>query len=346
MMPVSFRTALLAGIVVGCSVLWPSPSEAAEQLTTGDTARHQPQPFWVHYRAELALAAVILLGQAVLIATLLIMRDRRHRRMLDAELQRAELAHAARLATAGELGASIAHEISQPLFAILVNAEAGERLLAAEQPPLEEIRQLLGEIRRDNVRATEVIRKLRELLGKHSIEMQSLDVNDVVTGVLSFIAVTIRHRSVSILSELSARLPAIYGDRVQLGQVLMNLFMNAIDAVAEMPPERRRITVSTVSTDEGSVEVAVSDNGPGIAQEHLGQLFDPFFSTKREGMGLGLSIAQSIVQAHDGCLTAESSATGATFRFTIPAATPARAALCIPKPCDLALSPPRHPHHV
>jgi C4-dicarboxylate-specific signal transduction histidine kinase len=316
MMPATFRTTLLAVIAVGFAIFLPSPSEAA------DAAR--PQPFWVHYRTELALAAVVVLIQATLVATLLVMRDRRHKMMLKAELQRVELAHASRLATAGELSASIAHEISQPLFAILVNAKAGERLLAREPPPLEEIRQLLGEIRRDNERATEVIRKLRELLGKHRIEMQSLDVNDVVTSVLSFIAVTIRHRSVSILTELSARLPAIYGDRVQLGQVLMNLLMNAIDAMAEMPPERRRLTVSTASTDEGSVEVAVSDNGPGIAQEHLGQLFDPFFSTKREGMGLGLSIAQSIVEAHDGCLTAESSANGATFRFTIPAATPTR----------------------
>jgi C4-dicarboxylate-specific signal transduction histidine kinase len=262
------------------------------------------------------------------------------------------MAHASRLATAGELSASIAHEISQPLFAILVNAKAGERLLAEEQPPLEEIKQLLGEIRRDNERASEVIRKLRELLGKHRIEMQSLDVNDVVTGVLSFIAVTIRHRGVSILTELSARLPAICGDRVQLGQVLMNLFMNAIDAMAEMPPERRRLTVSTATTDEGSVEVAVSDNGPGIAQEHLGQLFDAFFSTKREGMGLGLSIAQSIVQAHDGCLTAESSADGATFRVTIPAATPARPralspiAHAIEETTTEERAAARHPRHV
>jgi C4-dicarboxylate-specific signal transduction histidine kinase len=283
---------------------------------------NEPPLYWVNYRMETMLAAVIVLGQAALIAALLVMRRRRHKMMLDAELQRAELAHAARLATVGELSASIAHEISQPLFAILVNAEAGERLLAAERPPLGEIKQLLGEIRRDNERANDVIRKVRELLGKHPAEMQSLDANDVVTGVLSFVAVTTRHRGVSILPELSARLPAIYGDRVQLEQVLMNLFMNAIDAMNEMPPERRRLTVSTASTDKESVEIVVRDNGPGIAQEHLGRLFDPFFSTKRAGMGLGLSIAKSIVQAHKGCLTAESSENGATFRFTIPAATP------------------------
>jgi signal transduction histidine kinase len=281
---------------------------------------YRPPSLWVQYRTQAILIAVIILAQAALIVALLMLRHVRRKAELEAERQRVELAHAARLATVGELSASIAHEISQPLFAIQVNAATGETLLAAERPSLAELKRLLAEIRRDDERATDVIRKLRELLSKRPSEMQLLHVNDVITGILSFIAGTTRHREVTVYTALTPELPPICGDRVQLEQVLMNLLMNAFDAMAEIPPVQRRLTVSTSTTEEGCVEVAVSDNGPGIPQALLGQLFDPFFSTKREGMGLGLSIAQSIVHAHRGCLWVESSTSGATFRFAIPPA--------------------------
>jgi signal transduction histidine kinase len=292
--------------------------------------------FWVRYATETILIALIVLGQAALITTLLMQRRQRRLAALEAERQNAELAHATRLATLGELSASIAHEINQPLFAILTNATVGEALLAAEHPRLTEIKKILGEIRRDDERASDVIRKLRELLQKRPVEMRPLDVNETMNSILQFLGATGRHRGVTIQTEPGAALPTIHGDRVQLEQVLLNLVMNAIEAMAESPLERRWVTVRTTENPEGWVEVSVSDHGPGIAPGLAEKLFDPFFTTKREGMGLGLSIARSIVQAHDGRLWVEPRADGATFRFVIPAK--AVAATAAPKRVERELN--------
>jgi signal transduction histidine kinase len=279
---------------------------------------YRTPPMWVQYRTQAILIGVIILAQAALITTLLMLRHVRRKAELEAERQRTQLAHATRLATVGELSASIAHEISQPLFAILINAQSGEKLLDAEKPRLAEIRQILGQIRRDDERASNVIRKLRELLCKRPIEMRPLHANEIVTGVLSFIGGTLFEREVKVLTSLFEELPAIRGDRVQIEQVLMNLFMNAVEAMSAVPPERRCLSVTTANTPDGCVEIMVGDNGPGIPPERIGQLFDPFFTTKREGMGLGLSIAHSIVTAHAGRLWAESRTDGAIFRLRIP----------------------------
>ncbi len=232
------------------------------------------------------------------------------------------LAHAARLAVAGELTASIAHEINQPLGAILSNADAAEMLLERPHPPLDEIRQILGDIRRDDQRASEVIQHLRALLRKRELEIHPLDLNDLITEVLRLASADGQRRRVHFVREFSANLPLVPGDRVHLQQVILNLLLNAMDAMADTPIPRRRVTLRTSPAAGGGVTVAVIDTGSGIDPERLSHIFDSFFTTKKEGMGLGLSIARSIIEAHHGSLTVANNADGgAIFSFTLPVAT-------------------------
>jgi PAS domain S-box-containing protein len=234
------------------------------------------------------------------------------------EAIRQELAHASRLALVGELTASIAHEINQPLGAIQSNAEAAEILLEASPPVLDQVRAILGDIRKDDLRASEVIKRLRALLKKRALEVQPVDLNEVSSDVVLLVRTEARRRAVTVKSEPADGLPLVRGDRVHLQQVLLNLVFNAMEAMKDAPGNRR-LTVRTAPIESGSAEVAVSDTGPGIPPERLARLFDPFFSTKEEGMGLGLSIARSLVEAHGGRIWAENNrGGGATFRFTLP----------------------------
>jgi signal transduction histidine kinase len=218
----------------------------------------------------------------------------------------------------GELTASIAHEINQPLGAILSNADAAELLLEAGSGRLEEVRRILADIRKDDLRASQVIRRMRELLGKRPLERQPLDLNDVAAGVLQLLGADAARRGVALEIELAPGLPAVHGDRVHLQQVLLNLLLNGMEAMADTPASRRRLAVRTVPDDTG-VGIAVTDSGPGIPRERLPRLFDSFFTTKQDGMGLGLSIARSIVEAHGGRIWAQNRPEGgATFRFTVP----------------------------
>jgi PAS domain S-box-containing protein len=238
-----------------------------------------------------------------------------------AEEANRNLAHAGRLAVAGELTASIAHEINQPLGAILSNADAAEMLLERPEPPLGEVRQILADIRRDDLRASDVIQHLRTLLRKHSLEIQRLDLNELITEVLRLAATDGQRRRVQFVRELAPDLPQVMGDRVHLQQVLLNLLLNAMDAMAETPIARRRVTLRTRQADDARVEVAVIDCGSGVDPERIQRIFDSFFTTKREGMGLGLSIARSIIREHHGTLAVVNNpAGGATFAFVLPAA--------------------------
>jgi PAS domain S-box-containing protein len=236
-----------------------------------------------------------------------------------AEVAQQELAHASRLALVGELTASIAHEINQPLGAILSNADAAELLLEASPAALDEVRQILGDIRKDDLRASEVIRRLRGLLRKREMEVQPLQLNEVVAEVLGLVRAESRRRGVAVETELAADLPLVQADKIHLQQVLLNLCFNGMEAMADGSGEKR-LTVRTAVNAAGWVEGAVSDTGAGIPPERLPRLFAPFFSTKQEGMGLGLSIARSLVEANGGRIWAENNpGGGATFRFTLPA---------------------------
>jgi PAS domain S-box-containing protein len=236
----------------------------------------------------------------------------------QAEVAWQELAHASRLSLVGELTASIAHEINQPLGAILSNADAAEMLLESPIDSSGEVRQILKDIRRDDLRASEVIRRLRALLRKGEMEIQSVDLNGLVTDVLSLIRAESRRRHVTIESELAANLPLMRGDKVHLQQVLLNLLLNGMEAMAAMH-HGKKLTVRTALTQNGCLETAISDMGTGISQDRLPRLFEPFFSTKTEGMGLGLSISRSLIEGHGGRIWAENNpGGGATFRFTLP----------------------------
>jgi PAS domain S-box-containing protein len=228
------------------------------------------------------------------------------------------LAHASRLTVMGELAASIAHEINQPLSAILSNADAAELLLEADTGRVDEVRRILADIRKDDLRASEVIRRTRALLRHRSLEMDAIDINDAVSDVVRLLDAHAHRRQVAVETELWPGLPAVRGDRVHLQQVLLNLLLNGMEAMADTPNPRRRLTVRT-EVNGGGVEVAVTDNGSGIPAATLSRLFESFFTTKADGLGLGLSIARSIVEAHGGRIWAENRPEGgATFRFTMP----------------------------
>jgi PAS domain S-box-containing protein len=235
------------------------------------------------------------------------------------EEARQELAHASRLAILGELTASIAHEINQPLGAILSNADAAEMLLESPAAPLDEVRQILDDIRKDDLRASEVIRRVRALVRHREVEMQCIDLTEAVADVVRLMRAEARRRGVAVKAELPARLPLVRADRVHLQQVLLNLFLNGMEAMAGATGEKR-LTVRTALNADGCAEIAVSDTGHGVQPDRLARLFAPFFSTKKEGMGLGLSISRSLVERHGGRIWAENNpGGGATFRFTLPA---------------------------
>jgi C4-dicarboxylate-specific signal transduction histidine kinase len=219
----------------------------------------------------------------------------------------------------GQLSTALAHELNQPLGAILSNAEAAEMLLDASPPDLEQVREIVADIRKDDERAGEVIRRMRGLLRKQEMEKMPLDMGDLIQDVLRLVSGDAALRKVSVRAEVDSPPLPTRGDRVHLQQVLLNLLVNGMEAVAGNPPGARRVNVRADRNRTGEIEVAVSDSGPGIPADQLLRLFEPFFTTKPHGMGMGISIARTIIQAHHGHIWAENNPEGgATFRFTLP----------------------------
>ena len=219
---------------------------------------------------------------------------------------------------AGELTASIAHELNQPLGAILTNAETAELLLKSSAPNLDEVREIVTDIRRDDRRATEVIQRLRSMLKKAPTEVRDIDLNEIVRNTILILSPFATAREFDLKSVIFSEPLPIRGDRVQVQQVVVNLIVNAMDAMSGVPRVERKITIST-ARDDNFAEVSVSDAGPGIAYDKLKEVFEPFFSTKPQGMGMGLSIARTIVEAHQGRIWAENRAGGgAVFRIQLP----------------------------
>ncbi len=237
--------------------------------------------------------------------------------------QRMEMAHVARVSTMGQLASAIAHELNQPLGAILRNAEAAEMIMQQRSPDLKEVRAILGDIRQDDQRAAAVIDRMRLLLKRRSLELESVPVKQLLEQVAQLVRSELAMRGVTLRVTTPPGLPSVRGDRVHLQQVLINLFINGADAMAGFPPEQRQIEVRVGLNDDEMVEIGVSDAGPGLPAEKLSQLFEPFFTTKSNGMGMGLVISRTIVESHGGRIWAENSAEGgATFRFTLQAANP------------------------
>jgi signal transduction histidine kinase len=295
---------------------------ASSPLEGGET-RVRTASIWEQYRWQSLAALTIMLMQALLITGMLYERQRRHVAEIEARRRMSELAHLNRRATAGEMTASIAHELNQPLAAILSNAEAAESLLKSPTPDLAEIREILLDIRRDNERASQVIKHLRSLMKKGESEAQLIDLNETLRDVFKFLSAQALVRSVRLETDLSATPLHVWGDRIQLEQVVLNLAMNAIDAAEHQPKDRRRVIGRTERGNGRSVVVSVVDFGQGIAAEELARVFDPFFTTKEQGMGIGLSIARTIVEAHRGRIWAERRPGGGTvFHVSLPLASP------------------------
>ena len=249
--------------------------------------------------------------------------DLTERRQAEAEAlrQRAELAHVSRVSVMGELSASMAHELNQPLTAILSNTQAAQRFLAADKLDRVEFDEILKDIVHDTTRARDVIRHLRALVKKSGREFVRVDVNEIIGQVVGFLHGDIVGRNVTVTQELPPELPLVLGDRTQLQQVLLNLLLNAFDAVSANRVPDRRVTVLTAMASSEMVRVAVRDGGVGIPADKLEEIFQPFFTTKTEGLGMGLSVSRSIIESHGGRLSAENNpGPGATFSFTLPVA--------------------------
>ena len=270
------------------------------------------------YSWQIALITAIVLVQAGLILVLL----REHRRRQLAEVQSrqrmAELARVMRFSTAGELTASIAHEINQPLGSILTNAETAQAILKSPSPDIAELNDIVVDILRDDQRASEVIRRMRSLLKKAPFELKNFDLNDVVRETLGFFSSRAVGRKVELISAITPEALPVLGDRVQLQQVILNLVMNGIEAMRGAPAENRVISIRT-SRVENFAQLSVSDRGSGIPEDKLKEVFEPFFTSKAEGMGMGLSIARTIIEAHHGLISAKNrNRGGASFRIRLP----------------------------
>jgi two-component system sensor kinase FixL len=238
---------------------------------------------------------------------------------LEAQGLRNDLAHAGRVATIGELTASLAHELNQPLTAILSNAQAGQRVLETAPVDLEEVAEILKDIVEDDKRAGEVIRRLRSLLKKGDLQMMALDLNEALVEVARLVSADAVVRGVSIRLELADGLPPVLGDRVQLQQVALNLVLNGLDAMRESGTRDRALVLRTARAGVKSVRVEVRDSGTGINEGDMGKIFQTFYTTKPDGMGMGLAITRSIVDVHGGRLEAHNNPDGgATFSFTLP----------------------------
>lgn len=246
------------------------------------------------------------------------------RERLAHEMQhlREELAHSSRVSTMGQLASSLAHELNQPLGAILRNTEAAELLVEQVPPDLAEIRAILADIRLDDQRAGGVIDRMRALLKRQKAERTYLALDELLHEVGALARTDALRRKVQMTVEVAPGLPPVCGDRIQLQQVLLNLILNGMDAMSEEPPENRRLIVEGRQMDAQTLEVRVRDRGPGVPAQSVSRLFEPFFSTKPHGMGLGLSISRTIIEAHQGKISVENQAEGgACFAFTLPVAS-------------------------
>jgi signal transduction histidine kinase len=284
------------------------------------------------FRDKLAMTMSIFFIVGVALSTLgarawLIAKQQEKNARAELEIaeQRNQLTHLSRVNMLGELSGSLAHELSQPLTAILGNAHAAQVLLGQSEPDLNQLRDILTDIEADDERAGEVVRRLRLLLKRGEIQFQPLSPNELVEDVLKLLRSELIDRGVIAHSELAPSIPVLQADRVQLQQVLINLVTNACDAMADMPREARALTIRTEPGGNGFVLISVCDTGPGIAEGELEHVFQPFFTSKANGMGLGLSVCRTIVDAHKGRLWVERisgleriSGRGATFHLLLP----------------------------
>ena len=291
----------------------------ARRLPDGCEVRFAERSLWRQYGWQIAAALAIIAGQTALIVALL--AQRRRRRVAEAESRKrlSEIAHINRRVSMGELSASIAHELKQPLSAIRYNAGAAKMLIGAEPPKLEEVAEILDDIKRDDQRATDIIDRIRSLLRKTEFEVRGMDLNEAIEQIIKVLSGEASNKGVFVKVELEPGLQKVSADGIQLQQVIVNLALNGMEAMHDLPPEKRILTIRSKRANEQEAEVSVGDLGAGIAEESIRSIFDPFVTTKPGGMGMGLAISRTIVEAHRGQIRAENSpAGGAVFYFTLP----------------------------
>ena len=287
------------------------------RLPPGSLVRHRRPSLWSEYKAAVLTAAGALVVQALLIIGLLYERRARRRAEIDSRRNLALAADTSRRETMSVLSGSIAHELGQPLSAMMNNAEALQMMLNANHATPETIGEVVSDIHASGVRAAEIIKRHRTMLRSRQLEKKLVGLQAVVQDTLALVAHDMGERQIEVTVTLPSRSCVINGDPVLLQQVLVNLVMNAMDAMAETPPDRRHITISS-EVRGADVEVAVRDTGPGLPQDLIGRLFTPFVTTKPHGLGIGLVIARTIAEAHGGRIVARNHPEGgATFTLTL-----------------------------
>lgn len=289
-------------------------------LPPGSEIRFREPTFWEAYRWQSIGIAAVMLLQAALISILLHERKKRNLAEKEAQTRMTELVHANRQVTAGELSSTIAHELNQPLGAILTNAETAELILDSPSPDLAELREILADIRRDDQRASQVLKRLRGFLKRAPFEVRDIDLNEIMSESFGFLVAQASARNVALYLQPATGDLRVKGDPVQLQQVILNLVVNSMESMSSIP-YGRTVIGRTELNGRSSAIISIYDSGPGIPPERLAHVFDPFFTTKQQGMGIGLSIARSIVQAHRGRIWAENLPEGgAVFRLSMPLA--------------------------
>jgi len=267
------------------------------------------------------VAPITYLVIAVVISRLMgrVRKSLENQKQAEETLRRsqAELAHVRRVMTMGELAASIAHEINQPLSAIVNNGSACLRWLAGDSPDIVEAQEAARRIVRDGNRAAEVITRIRGFLRKTESAKSRLDINQTIREIVTVIKREVVENGVELRMDFPSDIPPVLGDRVQLQQVILNLLMNGVEAMASVTERPRQLSISTRKHNTGKVLVIVRDSGMGIDRESFEKIFDAFYTTKTEGMGMGLAISRSIVEDHGGKLSAVTNGSGATFQFTL-----------------------------
>jgi PAS domain S-box-containing protein len=319
------RGDLIAGRLNWRELTPPEWREAADRRAAQLEASGTTQPFEKEYFRKDGTRVPVLVGAAAFegssgegVGFVLDLTDRKRAERAYSQAQM-ELAHANRVAAMGQLSASIAHEISQPIGAVLSYANAASHWLAAQPPAVEEVRGAVDFIVKSGVRASEVVDRIRALVKKAPPRKDRLEINEAILEVIGLTRNEMAKNGISVPTQLAESLPAIQGDRVQLQQVILNLLINAIEAMSAMSEGPRELLISTAKTDSEGVLVAVRDSGPGLAPESVERLFESFYTTKPGGLGMGLSICRSIIEAHQGRLWATANTPhGAVFQFTLP----------------------------
>jgi PAS domain S-box-containing protein len=338
------RGDLIAGRLNWRELTPPEWHEADDNREAQLEATGTAQPYEKEYFRKDGRRAPVLIGAAVFegssaegVGFVLDLTDRKRAERAYAQVQM-ELAHANRVATMGQLSASIAHEISQPIGAVLSYANAASHWLDAQPPNLEEVRRDLGLISESGILASEVIDRIRALVKKAPPRKDRLEINEAILEVIALTKNEMANNGISVRTQLAETLPAIQGDRVQLQQVILNLLINAIEAMSGMSEEPRELLISTRDTETDGVLVAVRDSGPGIAPESVDRLFESFYTTKPTGLGMGLSICRSIIEAHQGRLWASANTPrGTIFQFALPPVTESVAS-AVQQPAELTFS--------